>query len=504
MPVVSRHPRYTSWISDWSQLRDFVAGERAVKNKDKATSSGFYLPRLTDQTPEEYHSFVERAVFFNAVRRTLEGLVGLVFRRPPEIELPESEESWLRPKLECVTSDGEPFEIFARRIVHEVLLMGRFGGLVDRPPKGGDPYFVGYQAETITNWRTGFYEGRRRPDQILAYEVAESASSDGFGTSESYRYRELALDEDGFYVQRLYPEDGDGNFLDVPEGPPVRPEIRGRPFTEIPFVFFGAEDLRPEVRRPPLMDICSLNLHHYRASADLAHGRHYTAIPTYWVTAPQTRDEQTHYAVGPNRVWLIEPEGSAGILEFNGQGLTYLENATADIERQMAVLGARLIFPPRRTASESSETTALRERGEQATLYSILDVIEQGLNKLLSWWVEWQDVDPAGTSIRFNRDFSDTRMGYREALMLMRYWQSHAIPLDVLLEALHEGELLPTRATPKRIKDLLEQPGQLPDIEAPGVGGVPFQGTTVGRSAPAGFSGSGGSGGDSRPSDSND
>lgn len=455
--VIKRHTAYTSWAADWTLIRDFLSGERKIKDKREV-----YLPRLPGQSDEEYENYKVRAIFFPAARRTVEGLVGLVFRRKPVVELVGPQQEKLRGKLDICTIDGQSFDTFAETVVREQLRMGRYGALVDRY-SSGEPYFAGYRAEEITNWRVQMHNGRRLPTQILLYETTETSALDGFGFDEAYRYRELLLNAEGQYVQKVYGQTN-GLFTDVPveEYKPVR---RGSPFTQIPFVFFGTNDLSATVDQSPILDIVNLNRHHYLAAAELAYGRHYTAMPTYCVTAPQSKDEAPTYAVGPNRVWFVEPGGDAKLLEFTGAGLTYLENATADIERQMAVLGARLLIAPRSAPSESAEAIEHRERGEQSTLYSIINVAEEGLTRLLHQWIQWQDVDPTGATVKLNKDFVQRQLSYRDTLMLVRLFQAELMPRDAVIDSLIEGEITPQRMPRDKILDLLAQPEQRPTPE---------------------------------------
>src|SRR4051812_24553118 len=84
MPVNSTHPDYAAALPDWLRARDVLSGE------DSVTSSGEkYLPRLDSQTDKEFLAYRNRAAFFNATARSAEGFVGLIFRRPPFLKIPE-------------------------------------------------------------------------------------------------------------------------------------------------------------------------------------------------------------------------------------------------------------------------------------------------------------------------------------------------------------------------------------------------------------------------------
>ena len=49
-----------------------------------------YLPRLDSQSDNEYLGYKSRAGFFNATSRTAEGFLGRLFRRDPEVKLPDA------------------------------------------------------------------------------------------------------------------------------------------------------------------------------------------------------------------------------------------------------------------------------------------------------------------------------------------------------------------------------------------------------------------------------
>src|SRR5690349_15355470 len=98
MPVNNTHPDYDFGLPGWLRARDVLAGEDAVKSAGEK-----YLPRLDSQSDEEFMAYRKRASFFNATARSAEGFVGLIFRRPPFIKIPEIR----RPNIEHRTSNIE-------------------------------------------------------------------------------------------------------------------------------------------------------------------------------------------------------------------------------------------------------------------------------------------------------------------------------------------------------------------------------------------------------------
>lgn len=129
----ARHGRRTSAEYDasapqWARAREVIAGEDAVK-----AAATKYLPRLDSQSDEEYAAYKQRASFFGATARTLEEYLDLVFRRAPVTRAGEK----IRVFLADCDRWGTEFVQYARRVVSEVLSVGRGGSLVLQDSRSG-------------------------------------------------------------------------------------------------------------------------------------------------------------------------------------------------------------------------------------------------------------------------------------------------------------------------------------------------------------------------------
>jgi len=146
MNVGSTHVEYGARLAEWSRARDVLAGEDAVKAAGEK-----YLPRLDSQTEEEYGTYKARASFLGATSRTLEEYLDLVFRRAPQTRLDACVKG-----LQAFTADcdlwGMDFVRYARRIVGEVLSVGRAGTLVLWDGAGSRPWVSSWRAEDVLDW----------------------------------------------------------------------------------------------------------------------------------------------------------------------------------------------------------------------------------------------------------------------------------------------------------------------------------------------------------------
>src|SRR5574343_743283 len=103
--VNTTHKQYNKFKAIWQKCDDAADGQDAIHNAGEK-----YLPRLTDQTSAEYSAYKSRACFFNATGRTIQGLEGMLFRKPPVITAPDA----LVALFDDVTLSGQTLTDFAK------------------------------------------------------------------------------------------------------------------------------------------------------------------------------------------------------------------------------------------------------------------------------------------------------------------------------------------------------------------------------------------------------
>jgi hypothetical protein len=433
VPVNTKHEQYEECSDKWQRCRDTTAGSDAVK------AAGIkYLPALSsDQLSSEYDSYKQRALFYNGMKRTVQGLVGSVFRKDQVFEVPEG----VADHLKDITLAGLELETFARVALTNVLTVGRYGILVDMAPDGDPstkrPHWAGYPAESIINWRTVRQGGQSVLTLVVLAESEDEVDPrDPFVVECAERWRVLELDESGLYKQTLYKkEKGSDKFVAMQEFLPVN---KGNGLNYIPFVFLGPTSNSADVEDPPLIDLADVNLSHYRSSADLEHGRHYTALPTPWTAG---WDMKTRWTIGSATAWVnSNPQATVGMLEFTGQGLGAIERALDDKERMMAALGSRMLEDQKRSA-EAAETYQIRQSGEHSTLRSIAGACAEGIRRALAWHVEWAGGDPGQVRVELNSDFVDPSLTATDLTALVQAGQAGAISWETLYHNLVQGEI---------------------------------------------------------------
>ncbi|HEY0915883.1 MAG TPA: DUF4055 domain-containing protein [Solimonas sp.] len=442
MPVNSTHVEYAKALPKWGKCRAAVAGQDAVHALgDKI------LPKLEEQDQKEYDAYKCRALYYNATGRTLDGLTGLIFRQPPQVEVPEA----ISFALDDVDTAGTPLQTLCEKAVEDLQAVGRFGLLTDYTRSEGArtqaeeqaaglrPYLVKYSAESIINWRSEKVGNRWQLTLVVLHEMA-ATPKDPYESVLSDRWRVLRLEE-GKYRVELWkkPDAATGGDQFVMDGEPVYPQKGGRPLDFIPFLICGPMGVSEEVAKPPLMDLVEVNLSHYRTTADYEHGLHFTGLPTP-VIIGHTFSPGESLALGSTKaIGLPNAEAKAEYLEFEGKGLEHLSKRLEEKEQMMVALGARMLASEKR-AAEAAETASIHRAGENSVLASLANAAGAAISKALTWAAEWAAA--AGEAkVVLNTDFLPGGLSAQEIDSLVKAWQGGAISHETLYDNLQRGEI---------------------------------------------------------------
>ena len=441
MPVSTPHPFYTDMLHQWHRCRDVLSGADAIKSMTTD-----YLPQPTGMDWDEYEAYLLRASWFGGAARTHQGLVGLVFRRPPTITMPEPSRIPLEAVTQDVTGTGVDIFSFCRQAFGELLTTGRYAILVDLPVEGQTtrPQWIGYKAEQIINWGwSKAPDGTQRLDFIVLEETKMVAEPDDpYMFQQQVRWRECRLDEQGLYEVVVWREAQNEGF-EIEEGP-FQPTRIGQRLDFIPCVIFSTESLALALVKPPLLDICDLNLSHYRTSADYEHDLHLTSMTTPVILGHDLGGEALF--LGGLRAWCLPTQGAdVKMLEPSGQGLQAKRDKLEAAKGEMAMLGSRLLEPQKR-AAEAAETLTLRQSGEQSVLQSYAQAAAAGLTRAWQWLVWWagetDDLDSIDYGISLNLDYDVAKMTPQELDALVRAWQGGALTDASFHHLLKMGERL--------------------------------------------------------------
>ncbi len=436
-------------------IRDCIDGEVKVKAAKQK-----YLPQPNAEDESEaniarFKAYIERAVFYNVTARTLKGFVGQVFLRDPVIDVP----TLLKIVQEDANGGGVSLVQSSKKAVAYVLAHGRAGLFADYPAtegvasraqlEAGDirPTLNLYAPWRILNWRTT----KRGAREILSLVVLSETyiqTDDGFEMKEAEQFRVLRLGksidntQDGIdesedvYTVEIWRKEG-GHFGITESYQPK--DSTGAFLKEIPFTFIGSENNDTEIDNPPLYDLASLNIAHYRNSADYEESCFIVGQPTpYFAGLTEEWVENVMkgtVTLGSRGAVPLPEGGTAGLLQATSN--TMPKEAMEHKERQMVALGAKLVEQTtvQRTATEAN----IESTSENSTLTSSAKNVSAAYQWGLEWCAIFVGVPEAGIKFELNTEFDIANMTPQERQQVISEWQSGEISFSEMRENLRKA-----------------------------------------------------------------
>ena len=444
MPNVSFiRPELSRLLPQYYLIRDCLSGEPTVK---AARTTYLPMPSPDDQSAgnlSRYEQYLKRAVFYNVCRRTLAGLVGQVFATAPVITVPSA--------LYAVVDDADGAGVSiiqqAKKALGITLAYSRAGLLSDYPsaPDSGitvadleqgriRPTITLYSPMSIVNWRLT----RRGAETILSLVViaeSYSAADDGFEIKQAGQYKVLKIDDDGEYVIEVWTDpqhaawvDGKlpkGNFVKTQEYYPR--DSKGLRLREIPFSFIGSENNDSNPDNPVFYDLASINISHYRNSADYEESCYVVGQPTPVITG--VTEEWVNnvlkgtIAFGSRGGIPLPVGGDAQLLQAAPNAM--IKEAMDTKERQMVALGAKLVEQKQvqRTATEAS----LDATNEISELANTANNVSAAYVRALEWCAQFAGADSSDIVFSLNTDFDIGLATPEDRAQTIKEWQTGAI-----------------------------------------------------------------------------
>ena len=459
MALDSIHPQYARWLSLWKRCRDVRSGSEAVK-----TTGEQALPRPGGMTEEAYSAYKMRAQVYGAFARTVDGLLGCLFRSPPSVTASED----LEGELQDVTLLGQDLTAFATFLLGELLTTGRAALMLDvlvDDTNNPRPYWKVITAEQVIAWE----RSQGQLQRIVWKESVVELNEEGEYV-ENERLKIAALGSvdggafevgGGVYILKTYEQQTVTNdqgqdqqeWVLLNESTPLH---SGEPLDHIEMLIV---DLVPSAganpAEPPLLALADAVIGHYQLSADLRHALHYTALPTPWVAGRGgAGGEGQELRIGSMTAWDLPEGASVGMLEFTGPGVEAIAAEMTRAEQHMAALGARLLAEPLR-AAETAETTRIKSASETSILMGLVATSSAALSQMLRWHAVWLGENPDDVAVALNKEFFETKLSPQELTALVQAWQSNAMTAHDLVWNLRHGDRLdPGRTDEDVLNDL--------------------------------------------------
>jgi hypothetical protein len=284
-----------------------------------------------DLDKEAYIRYVDRAYFFPACGRFIEGLLGMLCQSPPSItatgagggnEPDSGEGAAILKKINEWAADvtGAKCSLSALRryLTDEIARVGRVALVVDYPVVDGAPtvrqaaklrlmpMVSFYPAEALRLWDSEIVGGKEVLNLAVLEEVfTKRSEKDEFVIEKKKRWREWALASNpvngGVNNARVRiwiepDKNSDGKPVILQEYWPKFPD--GSYLEELPVYIGGVNGIGAQVTPAAVDDLVDVNIAHFRNSADLEHALVLSGHPLRWVTGYDQDEEEGINALG--------------------------------------------------------------------------------------------------------------------------------------------------------------------------------------------------------------
>lgn len=422
---------------------------------------------LSEENRARNEAYCERAVFYNATGRTLDGLMGVAYKKDPTTQLPEYLQYLL---TDC---DGMRNSIYqkSQSVLANTLKTGRDGLMVDFNNRLQRPVINSYAAESIINWA---YDDTGR---LILVVLAESIEvRDGYEVKYVDQWREMMLLSDVCAV-RLWQKDKDGKAQIVQvqdvDGLKVDELVlrsKSKVLDFIPFRFVGSRNNDATIDDTPLYSLAKLNVAHYRNSADYEDSVYYSGQAQPWMSGLTEQwiehPEFKKCYVGSRSPMLLPENGEFGFAQPQPNTLVY--EAMAQKEKQMIALGARLIEP------NNSRLTATQSDNDQEASTSVLSMCASNISEAFQTAISWCAIlldkvltkEEEQSSFKINQDYNKLTIDPQALASMVSAWQAGVIAVNDVRDYMRKQGALATERDDELIQGEIEtQQPNLGDIQ---------------------------------------
>lgn len=454
---------YSAMKSEWTKMRDWIeGGQKVIKLKTET-----YLPSFFPPNKAKYKRYLARAIVYGYTAWTMISLHGSVFRKKPTFLVPDMMEPYVKTDFD---GGGVGIVEYSKELMRELLTVGRHGTLVDAPPEvigadgearpveGARSRAVRYPTESIWKVLKAKHNGVVKLAWVLL-EESHDISDNPFDDETETVFRVLALDGDGKYYQQEYDEEGEA------KGDRIYPRDSNRELLDhIPFHIAGAVTNGGAIDKPPLLDICDVNIGHYVNSADRednlhSHGRGTVFISSDLSTTDWTKlyGEDGKLVMNGNEGHFIGSNGRAELLQLKPS--TALAEAMEDKKNQIIGMGGRFIEGTS-SGDRTAEEARIDEAQQSAGLGTLVSNGTQVMEDVLADMALFDGEDPEETAFEYNTDFYSRLVFAADILALEGLQVTGVVSKSIVRHNLRKAGYIPDGMTDEQIDKEVFQNGE--------------------------------------------
>ncbi len=461
---ITAHPNYIKTASDVTAIRDAVAGQYAVKAKQRT-----YLPHpnrgdtSTDDAKLLYAAFLAGAEFDEYPSNTLYANIGKLSLKSTQIELPER----LRYLENDCDGDGLSLTGLLTSCASNVMQVGfhvlvvDYKGLTDVDATQlslADIQAIKpratikqYTRENVINWSFARIGGTMQLQYVMLQEITTDFDPRNLVHDTVKSYTVLALDENGNYYQQKIvkglagQEESGRNYVTV----------GGKPLTWLPVQIVSDDAVSGElpIGFGILSSIVNLTYARYRMSA-VYKATLAQLAPTIMTKGWSNGDLELFQEVN-GRNYIVTGLGGVNNLPnsvevdiiSSGVSLEPMEKYFAENVDKIRQLGGIVSQSQQNKTATQVDTESADQK---AQLDTIATAVESGVTQCLLycgmfeglWSQDKIESNLDAIVLQLSREFTKIKMPIEQARMLLDLDLAGKLPEGALLELLHKGNLI--------------------------------------------------------------
>ena len=320
-----------------------------------------YLIKEPNEEQKSYDSRLQKATWIDAFSDTIDGLNGLVFKKPIVYNDISSK---LTPMIENADAQGNHFDILIQDFFDIALRKGLSFALVDMPKadnvnskadeisQGIRPYITIIQPENITSWKTKTVNGQLVLSQVKIREFVEvEVEGNDYATETKEQYRILTIG--AYEVLRVSDTKSEADIV-VDSG-----------VTNLNFIPLVCLNLAKEgffAAKPPFYDLAKLNIGHYQIFTDSRHSAHIASVPMLTFMGFSDEDIKELVISANTAINHNDPEAKVAWLDYKGEGVAINKILMDKLEQKMAEMGLAVVSGEKEvTATEAQIASDKRQ-----------------------------------------------------------------------------------------------------------------------------------------------
>ena len=460
--------QWETMMPRWMKINAVLGGTETMRAAAEA-----YLPRHTEETTNAYKERLQKSVFTNVTRQTLNTWVGKPFS--DKVKINDNVPDQIKNLLDNVDLCGNELQVFAHSWFEDGLAKAFGHVLVEFPRINNDgtrtkaddinekvrPYLVLIKPENVIAANAEIVSGQEVVTHLRIRETAElDDPTDEFNKILVHRIRVYDIGRVRLYEWKAGPNNE--WYWDLIDEWEVN-------FPIIPFVTFYANREAFLLGKPPIEDLADLNIAHFQSTSDQTNILTVSRFPQLAVSGALDNEQLT---VGPNNfIKLSNPEAKVYYVEHQGAAIAAGERDIASLEQRMHTYGTQ--FLQKSVGRVTATARALDTAEANSDLQDAAIRFNDALNQAIYLMGKWIGLEDSGT-VTVQTNFGITE-GSAESLQVLQLSRQNGdlSRQQYVRELLQRGVLSDRFNTQENDKELsteqaenLKQQRELAKIEA--------------------------------------